>query len=299
MPSIEGLVTRPRRDDAADPPLAGSTTATRVAPWRDRRGRACCSSTVWASTPAATSTSASGWPRPGSTCSAYDHRGKGGSGGRRGDVDRWSHATTTTWPIDWARCGRMRPARPVVLYGHSIGGLIVAGYLLTDRPKPGLVVLTSPALDSHGARLEALAGARPRHGSRPTSGASPTGSTARRCRAIRRSRAKNGGRPAVRQGEHDPVRRRGVRRAAARPSRSRPAASACPTLVLHGEDDGLVPVVGIGRVRGRPGVERRTYPGLRHELHNEPEGRGRHRQHHRLAAGRGRHGVAEPAPVAV
>ena len=23
---------------------------------------------------------------------------------------------------------------------------------------------------------------------------------------------------------------------------------------------------------GAPGVERRTYPGLRHELHNEPEG---------------------------
>ena len=38
--------------------------------------------------------------------------------------------------------------RPVVLYGHSLGGLIAAGYLLSDRPKPDLAVLTSPALDS-------------------------------------------------------------------------------------------------------------------------------------------------------
>ncbi|MGZ8502333.1 MAG: serine aminopeptidase domain-containing protein, partial [Candidatus Limnocylindrales bacterium] len=45
-----------------------------------------------------------------------------------------------------------------------------------------------------------------------------------------------------------------------------------PTLVLHGLDDGLVPAVASEVLARLPNVERRTYPGLRHELHNEPEG---------------------------
>lgn len=46
-----------------------------------------------------------------------------------------------------------------------------------------------------------------------------------------------------------------------------------PTLVIHGLDDGLVPASASEPFEGAPGVERRTYPGLRHELHNEPEWR--------------------------
>ena len=45
-----------------------------------------------------------------------------------------------------------------------------------------------------------------------------------------------------------------------------------PTLVLHGLDDGLVPAPASEILATVPSVERRTYPGLRHELHNEPEG---------------------------
>jgi alpha-beta hydrolase superfamily lysophospholipase len=45
-----------------------------------------------------------------------------------------------------------------------------------------------------------------------------------------------------------------------------------PTLVLHGEDDGLVPASASEVLGTAPLVERRTKPGLRHELHNEPEG---------------------------
>jgi alpha-beta hydrolase superfamily lysophospholipase len=45
-----------------------------------------------------------------------------------------------------------------------------------------------------------------------------------------------------------------------------------PTLVLHGEDDRLVPATASEALAKAPGVERRTYPNLRHELHNEPEG---------------------------
>jgi alpha-beta hydrolase superfamily lysophospholipase len=41
---------------------------------------------------------------------------------------------------------------------------------------------------------------------------------------------------------------------------------------MHGLDDGLVPSSASEVLEGAPGVERRTFPGLRHELHNEPEG---------------------------
>jgi alpha-beta hydrolase superfamily lysophospholipase len=45
-----------------------------------------------------------------------------------------------------------------------------------------------------------------------------------------------------------------------------------PTLVYHGGDDRLVPTVSSEVFAIAPGVTRRTYPGLRHESHNEPEG---------------------------
>src|SRR5262245_46590929 len=78
---------------------------------------------------------------------AYDHRGMGGSGGRRGDVVSWSQYHDDLA----ARLAEVRASahgQPVILYGHSLGGLIVAGYLQSERPKPDLAVLTSPALDS-------------------------------------------------------------------------------------------------------------------------------------------------------
>ena len=41
---------------------------------------------------------------------------------------------------------------------------------------------------------------------------------------------------------------------------------------IHGGADRLVPTATSEALEGRPGVTRRVYPALRHELHNEPEG---------------------------
>jgi len=46
-----------------------------------------------------------------------------------------------------------------------------------------------------------------------------------------------------------------------------------PTLVIHGGDDSLVPPSASAPLAAIPGVDRRLYPGLRHEMHNEPEQR--------------------------
>ncbi len=78
---------------------------------------------------------------------AYDQRGNGLSGGPRGHVERWSHLQDDL--ADRLMGVRATTKRtPLVLYGHSLGGLLVLGYLLTQRPKPELAVLSAPGLDS-------------------------------------------------------------------------------------------------------------------------------------------------------
>jgi acylglycerol lipase len=199
---------------------------------------------------------------------AYDQRGNGGSGGRRGDVERWSQFHEDLGE----RLAAVRLAadsRPVVIYGHSMGGLVVAGYLLSDRPKPDLAVLGSPGLDS------TLPGWKKRI-ARPLARIVPTlsipngidGSTLSRDPAVGEKAAAdplNSTASTVRFGAEALAEQARVRREAGR-------GFDIPTLVLHGEDDGLVPVAASAVLQGAPGVERRTFPGLRHELHNEPEG---------------------------
>jgi alpha-beta hydrolase superfamily lysophospholipase len=198
---------------------------------------------------------------------AFDLRGNGGSGGRRGHVDRWSQLHD-----DLAeRLEAVRTAaegRPVVLYGHSMGGLIVLGYLLSDRPKPDLVVLTGPGLESTLPAWKTML-ARVLGRILPTV-AIPHGIEGR---VLSRD-------PTVGEGlARDPVAQktstfRFGAEGLAEQARVKLAVAGMrlPTLVLHGLDDGLVPARASELLVALPNVERRTYPGLRHELHNEPEG---------------------------
>jgi alpha-beta hydrolase superfamily lysophospholipase len=199
---------------------------------------------------------------------AYDQRGNGGSGGRRGHVDRWSQLHDDLEE-------RLRAVRggaeghPCVLYGHSMGGLVVAGYLtLPDPPMPDLAVLTAPGLDS------TLPGWK-KSLARVLGGVTPTlavpndidPSTLSRDPSVgERSAADpaNATATTARFGAEALAEQARVRRDCLRIS--------VPTLVLHGLDDGLVPAQASEILATVPSVERRTYPGLRHELHNEPEG---------------------------
>ena len=67
---------------------------------------------------------------------AYDQRGFGGSGGRRGLAGALESEPRR--PRGAARRGPRVDAegRPVVLYGHSLGGLIALGYAVADPPGP-------------------------------------------------------------------------------------------------------------------------------------------------------------------
>jgi acylglycerol lipase len=200
--------------------------------------------------------------------SAYDHRGMGGSGGRRGDIERWSQYHDDLGE----RLAAVRSAagpRPIVLYAHSLGGLIAAGYLLSARPKPDLAVLTAPALDS------ALPGWKKRIAG-PLARFAPMFAISNGIDGTTLSRDPSVAARTV----DDPfcakvsTARFGAE-ALEEQVRVRAAATSgfgIPTLVLHGDEDRLVPATASAMLAIAPGVERRTYPDLRHELHNEPEG---------------------------
>ena len=116
-----------------------------------RRGRAvgvdAASSTASPSTAGGTSTSASQLADAGIDAHGFDLRGFGGSGGQRASIDRWSQLHDD---LEERLVGvrSIAPSRPLVLFGHSLGGLISLGYVLDGRARPDLLVLSAPAISA-------------------------------------------------------------------------------------------------------------------------------------------------------
>ena len=87
--------------------------------------------------------------RAGIDIHGFDLRGFGGSGGPRASIDRWSQLHDDL-EERLVAVRSIAPARPLVLFGHSLGGLIALGYVLDGRARPDLLVLSAPAI---GARI--------------------------------------------------------------------------------------------------------------------------------------------------
>jgi acylglycerol lipase len=201
---------------------------------------------------------------------AYDQRGFGGSSGRRAWLDRWSR-NLDDLEDRLAVLRVMARGRPIVVYSHSLGGLIGLGYAVADppRPLPDALVLSAPAIDS-------MIPAWKRAIARVLGAVAPTTTIPNDFDGELLSRD-----PAVGQryvaderNEHATTARFGAE-ALAEQARVRAALArlSLPTLVIHGEADRLVPTAASEPLAALPGVTRRTYPELRHETHNEPEGR--------------------------
>lgn len=208
----------------------------------------------------------------GITTHAFDLRGFGRSGGHRAYVDLWSQYHDDVED----RLAELRSTAaglPVVLYGHSMGGLIALGYVLADppRPMPDLLVLSAPAIDAvvpawKRKLADILAGALPRFTVANTfaNGAlssEPAVETAYRTDplAVHRTTARLG---VALFREQDRVKN----------SLARGGPLPVTTYVLHGSDDPIVPEWASRTLEGRANVTRRVYPGLHHETHNEPSG---------------------------
>jgi acylglycerol lipase len=195
---------------------------------------------------------------------AIDLRGFGASGGKRASIERWSQLHDDIEE----RITALRsaaPGLPLVLYGHSLGGLVSLGYVLDGRSRPDRLVLSAPALSAAiPAWQRALVGVLGR--------VAPGMAIPNRLDGSVLSSD-----PAVGVdyfadplNVHHSTARFGVlafaeqRRVSAALDRL-----TIPTLVIHGGDDRLVPTATSAVLGGRPGVTRRVYDGLRHELHNE------------------------------
>jgi len=74
---------------------------------------------------------------------AYDHRGHGQSGGRRTYVDSFDELLDD---LEDHLSEVRQLGLPVVVLGHSMGGLIATAYAVSSRPQPHYLVLSAPAL---------------------------------------------------------------------------------------------------------------------------------------------------------
>ncbi|HEX8939407.1 MAG TPA: alpha/beta hydrolase [Candidatus Limnocylindrales bacterium] len=194
---------------------------------------------------------------------AFDLRGHGESGGRRVHVARWDLFLDDVED----RLAGLPAARPRILLGHSMGALLSLGYCLDGRPAPDLLVLSAPALRARVPAWQRLAA--------PVLGRlAPTLSLANPIDLAQLARD-----PAVGAAyDADPlVRQRTTARLGWELFRAMDRAAAglaalrVPTLVVHGGDDRLVPPAASEPLAALPGVERRVYPGLRHETLQDPE----------------------------
>lgn len=195
---------------------------------------------------------------------AFDNRGFGQSGGRRAYVDSFSQYLDD---VEDLIAERRELGVPVVLLGHSLGGLIVSTYLVRGRPVPDLTVLSAPALTADVPAWQ-------RMGAPVLGRLTPKlflpdksdGSLLSRDVEVQRGFVDD---PLVIQGATAGLGLAvfaAMERTSARIDRIE-----MPTYVLHGQDDELVPPAASAGLGELPNVTRRLWDGLRHECFNEPE----------------------------
>ena len=202
---------------------------------------------------------------------ALDHRGHGRSGGKRMLV---RDITEYTGDFD-ALVGiakREHPALKCIVLGHSMGGGIVFAYGVERPDNYDLMVLSGPAVAAQDLVHPAMALVA------KGLGALVPGLPVQELDESLISRD-----PAVVEAyRNDPLVYHGrvpagVGRALLQVGETMPQrapALTAPLLVVHGSDDGLIPVDGSRRLVdcvGSTDVELKVYPGLYHEVFNEPE----------------------------
>lgn len=202
---------------------------------------------------------------------ALDHRGHGRSGGKRvlcKDISEYTGDFATLVAI----AVKEHPGATCIVLGHSMGGGIVFAYGVERPDDYGLMVLSGPAVAAQAAvppLLRLLA---------KTLGAVfpglpvqelDTGAISRDPEVVSAYNTD----PLVHHGKVPA----GIARALLLVGETMPQrapALTAPLLVVHGSQDRLIPVEGSRRLIeavGSSDRELKVYPGLYHEVFNEPE----------------------------
>ncbi len=202
---------------------------------------------------------------------ALDHRGHGRSGGKRvllKDISEYTGDFDTLVGI----AGKEYPGCKRIVLGHSMGGGIVFAYGVERPDNYDLMVLSGPAVAAqHGlSPLLALVA--------KAVGAVAPGLPVQELdsKAVSRDPA------VVAAYDSDPLVHHGkvpagIARALLLVGETMPQRAAAltkPLLVVHGVEDRLIDVSGSRKLVetvGSPDVELKEYPGLYHEVFNEPE----------------------------
>jgi acylglycerol lipase len=202
---------------------------------------------------------------------ALDHRGHGRSEGPRGHVGRFAEFIADLHALR-VRAEEGQRGKPLVVLGHSMGGLIAIHYLLSHASGVDGAVLSSPALGILNEPPRVL-----RWVARILSWIAPRTSFQSNVAPELLSRD-----PAVgRAYADDPLvhRRASVRfftefKRAIRNAHGRAAEIVLPLLVLQAGDDRLVDARATESFAQKVGSERKElqlYAGFFHEIFNEPE----------------------------
>lgn len=199
---------------------------------------------------------------------SYDLRGHGKSGGDRVDIESFDEFYRDI--SEMADETVNTSGRPWVLYGHSLGGLQVAGYLIDDRsPHPNLAVLSAPAMAATRGIDNVLKVAASVLGTITPKVRVPSNITGEQ---LSRDASVGEAYFADELVETKATTRFG-KAVFAEQARlaDRHGSITIQTLVIHGADDELVQPSASASLAASDAVERKVYPGLRHEMHNEPE----------------------------
>lgn len=194
----------------------------------------------------------------------FDNRGFGRSGGRRGHIDRFEQYLDD---IADRLAERRSLGAPVVLLGHSLGGLMATSYLTSDRLQPDLAVLSAPALAAEVPRWQRVVA--PILGRiRPTMfiPSEIDGDGLSRDLEVQQAYASD---PLLVAGATAGLGHQVFR--AMQEVRERLDLIRVPTYVLHGEADPVVPIAASRPLADLDCVTYRAWPGLLHECLNEPE----------------------------
>jgi acylglycerol lipase len=200
---------------------------------------------------------------------ALDHRGHGRSAGRRAFIERFEDVVADLDSF-LERAAEERGGREPVLFGHSMGGCIAAGYAIRHPQKIALLVLSNPLATVKTAPGTVAAG-------RLLSRIAPSlGVYSVPAEGISRDPEE------VRKYVEDPLNFHGKvpartvaelgNEVARFPERA--GRITVPTLIMYSLSDPIVAPVGsemLARSIGSRDVTVRNWDGLRHEILNEPE----------------------------
>ncbi|MBA2347446.1 MAG: alpha/beta hydrolase, partial [Solirubrobacterales bacterium] len=191
---------------------------------------------------------------------APDHTGHGRSGGQRALVDDVEVLVQDLLTVEGIARDAV-PERPVVLIGHSMGGLVAARYAQQHADGLAGLVLSGPAVGDNPDLL-ALVGMDPI----PEVPIDPA--------ALSRDPAVGEAYAADELVYHGGFARETLMGlgAAIEAVAAGPSLGALPTLWIHGEEDPIVPLAHTRTAMEHLGgseLSEKIYPGARHELFNE------------------------------